>query len=120
VPAVHELSLCQAVVGTVTDHAEGRRVTAVRLRIGHFRQIVPDTMKFCWSLQVAESPLAGSVLHIDEVPAVAECRACGDSTTLTDPVVACATCGSTDADLVSGEEFLVESIDVATDAEVRP
>ena len=44
--SVHELSLASAVVDTVERHADGRRVTAVTLRSGHLRQVVPDSLEF--------------------------------------------------------------------------
>ena len=44
--AVHELSLAGAVIDTATRHADGRRVTAVHLRVGHLRQVVPDSLAF--------------------------------------------------------------------------
>ena len=78
---------------------------------GHFRQVVPDTLAYCWRLHTDGSPLAGATLDVDEIPAVVACE-CGARTTLTVPVLRCATCGRTDVTLVSGEEFLIESIDV--------
>jgi hydrogenase nickel incorporation protein HypA/HybF len=109
---VHELSLCRAIADAVTTHAAGRRVERVRLRIGHFRQVVPDTLVYCWGIHTETTPLAGSTLVIHEVPAIVECS-CGSSTTLELPVLRCSTCGSSDVRLVSGEEFLIESIDVS-------
>ena len=109
---VHELSLCRAIAGAVTEHAAGRQVERVRLRIGHFRQVVPDTLVHCWAIQTDRTDLAGAELEIEAVPAVVECAACGASTTLSLPVLRCEACDATDVSLVSGEEFLIESIDV--------
>ena len=47
---MHELALCQAIVDTVERHAGGRRVEQVDVRIGHFRQVVPDSLQFSWEL----------------------------------------------------------------------
>lgn len=109
---MHELSICRAIAATATDHAGGRPIRRVRLRIGHFRQVVPETLAHCWSLHTRDTDLEGCALEVDYVPAVARCRACGADTTLDQPIVRCGSCGSSDAELVSGEEFLVESIDV--------
>ena len=114
---VHELSLCNAIAATVTDHAAGRPIRSVRLQIGAFRQVVPDTLRFCWSARTVDSVLAGSVLDIVEVPAVVECRTCAAATTLTEPLLVCASCGGREVELVSGEEFLIESIDVGEPAQ---
>ncbi len=114
---MHELSLCNAIATTVTEHAAGRPIRSVRLRIGAFRQVVPDTLRFCWSARIADTVLADSSLDIVEVPAVVECRACGTATTLVDPLLICDACGARDVELISGEEFLIESIDVGDPAQ---
>jgi hydrogenase nickel incorporation protein HypA/HybF len=108
---MHELALSQAIAETATRRAEGRRVERVEVRIGHFRQVVPDSLQFSWELLTCGTELAGCELVIDHVPAVLACRACGRATTLDLPILVCASCGSTDVLLVSGEEFLVASID---------
>jgi len=84
------------------------------VRIGHFRQVVPDTLTHCWELQVNGTELDGSRLIVEEIPASIECRDCGATTMLELPVLRCGSCGSLSTDLVSGEEFLIDSIDVAT------
>jgi len=109
---MHELSICRAIANTASDHAGSRRVSVVRLKIGHFRQVVPETLRFCWELHTRDSALAGCVLDVQYIPAVAHCNQCDAQTELVQPIVRCGTCNSSDASLVSGEEFLIESIDV--------
>ena len=109
---MHELALCEAIVDTVTEHAQGRPVRQVNLRIGHFRQVVPDTLTFCWGVRVRDTKLESSVLSITSVPAVVECGECASTTTLVDPYRLCGSCGSTNVTMISGEEFLVESLDL--------
>lgn len=110
---MHELSLCNAIADTATHHAGGRRVTRVRLQVGHFRQVVPDTLHFCWRARTDGSILEGCDLDIVAVPAVIRCHECGGSTALDEPILRCGGCGSRSVELLSGEEFLIESIDVA-------
>ena len=110
---MHEMSLCQAIAETVTTHAEGAEVRQVSVRIGYLRQVVPDSLLFSWEVLTMDTPLAGCVLEIEHVPAVVLCRACDARTTLDMPVLACGACASPDVELVSGEEFLIVSMDVA-------
>lgn len=110
---MHELAVAQAIADTVAARAEGRRVERVEVRIGHFRQIVPDSLQFSWSLLTESTGLAGCALVIDHVPAVISCDACRAETTLDLPILLCRECGSSDVKLVSGEEFAVVSIDRA-------
>jgi hydrogenase nickel incorporation protein HypA/HybF len=110
---MHELALCEAIVDTVNREAEGRRVDRVQVRIGYFRQVVPDSLLFSWELLTESTDLAGCALDIDHVPAVVECRSCGARTTLDMPILLCGECVSSDVALLSGEEFLIASIDRA-------
>jgi hydrogenase nickel incorporation protein HypA/HybF len=105
--------VCQAIVDTVTAHASGRQVRRVTVRIGHLRQVVPDSLSFAWEVLTEGTELAGSELVVEHVPAVVECAACGERTTLDWPVLVCAACGAVDVRLVSGEEFQIASMDVA-------
>ncbi|MEL6890544.1 MAG: hydrogenase maturation nickel metallochaperone HypA [Actinomycetota bacterium] len=109
---MHELSLCSAIADAVREHAGNRPVRAVNLRIGHFRQVVPDSLRFCWSMQSADSGLADTDLVIEHVPAVVDCTACATRTELEHPIPVCGSCGSGDVTMISGEEFLIASIDL--------
>jgi hydrogenase nickel incorporation protein HypA/HybF len=84
--SVHELSLCEAILGTTIKHADGRPVTQVTVRIGHLRQVVPDALRFGWELLTEPTDLEGCALVIEQIPA-----------TVT---------------LLSGEEFLIVSMDL--------
>ena len=46
------------------------------------------------------------------MPAAIDCTACGAHTLLMLPALRCGTCNSSDVVLVSGEEFLVTSLDL--------
>lgn len=113
VRAVHELSICRSIADIVERHASGRRVTDVRVRVGHFRQVVPATLEYCWQITVSDGALAGSRLEVDHVPARMRCRTCGAEAELTVPVLRCERCDGVDTELLTGEELLVTSIDVA-------
>lgn len=88
---MHELALCQAIADTVS--------------------LVPDSLLFSWELLTAGTQLDGCELVIDHVPAVVDCRTCGQQSTLDLPILLCRSCESSDVALVSGEEFLITSID---------
>ena len=109
---MHELSICEAIADTVRQRSCGRIPTRVRVRIGYLRQVVPDSLLFSWEMVTTGSDLEGCVLDIDHVPAVVECRACGERTTLGLPILACGSCDSLDVELVAGNELDLASFDV--------
>jgi len=107
---MHELSIADAVLRIVEAHAQGRRVEAVELKVGHLRQVVPDALAFAFTL-VSEGTVAeGAELLMEEVPAAGACRACGAHTQFDGFPLACEGCGSLDVELVRGEELLVDAL----------
>jgi len=118
---MHELSLCRSIHGIV-DRARrqhgGRPVSVVHLQVGQLRQVVPETLAYCWGLVADTGPLAGSRLDIDHVPIALDCHGCGETTTVSHVLVlTCSSCGSGDVRVLRGEEFLVTSIDLVSEEE---
>jgi hydrogenase nickel incorporation protein HypA/HybF len=90
---MHELSICRAIRGIVEQHAGDRQVEVVRIQVGQLRQIVPDTLVYCWSLTNVNTVYS--------------------NTQLDEPVLICSSCGGSEVELVTGEEFLITSLEVA-------
>ncbi|MBV9918706.1 MAG: hydrogenase maturation nickel metallochaperone HypA [Solirubrobacterales bacterium] len=115
---MHELSIAQAVVQIVSDHAAGRRVEKVELRVGHLRQVVPAALEFAFELLASGSLLDGAELVIEDVPARGCCRECGTETVMSAFPLQCSDCRGFDLELLAGEELLVEAIELAGDEEM--
>lgn len=110
---MHELALCEAIAASVARRASGRPVTRVDVRIGHLRQVVPDALQFCWPMVTESTELEGAELVLEEVPAVIVCTRCATPTTLSMPVLLCPSCGSDAVELVSGDELMLVSLELA-------
>ncbi len=110
---MHELSLCQAIADHVEARAGGRPVRRVEVRIGHLRQVVPDSLQFAWEMLTETSSLSDCELAVEHIAAVVRCRGCGTDTTLEWPILICAACEGHDVDLRSGDELELAWIDVA-------
>ena len=95
---MHELSLCQAIAESVTRHADGRPVSRVAVRIGHLRQVVPDSLVFSWEMLTSGTALDGSELDVEYVPVTVECNHCHAITALDEPIMLCRACGGDDVD----------------------
>lgn len=110
---MHELSLCQGIHRIVDRARQGRTVSTVHLQVGQLRQVVPQTLCYCWELTSEGTELAGSLLDIDHVPVRLHCTDCGAGTTVRDVLlIRCESCGSGKVTVVAGEEFMVTSIDL--------
>ncbi|MDT4949900.1 MAG: hydrogenase nickel incorporation protein HypA/HybF [Pseudonocardiales bacterium] len=111
---MHELSICGSIADIVARRAPGRRVTKIHVQIGQLRQIVPDTLVYCWSMVSAETQFDGAELVVDRVPARIRCRDCEETTEVGDiPLLVCTACNGISVSVVSGEEFMVTSMDLA-------
>jgi hydrogenase nickel incorporation protein HypA/HybF len=114
---VHELSISSAIVDTAVRHAQGRRVTAVRVRLGHLRQVVGASLAFYFELVARETVCEGARLDQEVVPAALRCDACAHAWEIEQPFFRCPRCGSVDVTVTSGEELEVQSIEVEEAAE---
>lgn len=110
---MHELSICHSITKIVRRHADSGTVRVVRLRVGELRQIVPDTLTYCWQLVNEGSDLESATLEIERVPATIRCGSCEQVHTMTSAILACPTCQERKVDILSGEEFVITSLELA-------
>ena len=109
---MHEMAISSAVLESVVRHAGGRQVFAVKLRVGHLRQVVPDSLEFYWGIVTRDGVCEGSVLEQEVIAARLECTACARVWEIELPVFRCPTCGGADVRVAAGDELEVESIEV--------
>ncbi len=109
---MHELAIADSIVAIAREHAKGRRVTKVEVKVGHLRQVVPSALAFSFELVAEGTPLAGAVLEIEEVAVSTRCRPCGSLSRPEGFPLVCRTCASPDVDVVAGEELYVESLEL--------
>jgi hydrogenase nickel incorporation protein HypA/HybF len=116
---VHELSIASAVVATVERHAEGRRTSAVTLRVGRLRQVVPESLEFYFGFVARGTVCEGATLQLEVVPAQLTCS-CGHAWELDAPAFWCPACASADVRITAGNELEVDSIEVEEEACIAP
>jgi hydrogenase nickel incorporation protein HypA/HybF len=87
-------------------------VTRVDVRVGHLRQVVPDSLAFAFELVAAGTELEGARLAIQQVPARVHCAACAAATELIEFPAHCSECRSMDVELHGGDELLVDSLEI--------
>ena len=109
---MHELSIAESVVRIASRQAAGRQVTKVWMKVGHLRQVVPSALSFSFELVAEGTPVEGAQLEMEEVPVVGECRECGEQSQLESFPLQCTVCGTSDLEILRGEELLVESLEL--------
>jgi hydrogenase nickel incorporation protein HypA/HybF len=113
---MHELSLSSAVLDTAVRHADGKKVKLVELTIGALRQVVSSSLEFYFEIVSRGTVCEGARLDLNLVEARVRCGACETSWTLDDPIFRCPSCEDSEVEVLTGNEFFVESIDVEEEA----
>jgi hydrogenase nickel incorporation protein HypA/HybF len=112
---MHELGIAQNIIRLVEEavrqHGAGR-VMRVRLKIGDWSGVEPDSLSFCYEASVPGTRLAGSRLEIDRVPLRCRCPACGIEFEPERFSRACTACGETRTELISGTELEIVDFEV--------
>ena len=125
---MHELSISSAIVNTAERHAAGRKVTAVDVRVGSLRQVVPGSLVFYFEIVARDTVCADARLKLESVAALLRCPDCGRERDPAPPPLAtheplagsglppvpafrCPDCVSP-GEVIAGDELEVESIEV--------
>lgn len=109
---MHELSITRNVVAICAERAMGSRVTRVTLEIGKLSAVMPEAVRFCFDICAKDTVVEGAELQIVETPGRGRCRICGADVFLTELFGRCE-CGSTNLELVAGEELKIKEMEVA-------
>ncbi|HLA43491.1 MAG TPA: hydrogenase maturation nickel metallochaperone HypA, partial [Aggregatilineales bacterium] len=83
------------------------------LKIGDLSSIVDESVQFYWDIISQDTPAQNAKLHFERIPATMRCLDCSECYQLRHrDEFTCPHCGGTAVQLVSGDEFCVEAIDV--------
>ncbi|MFB0537762.1 MAG: hydrogenase maturation nickel metallochaperone HypA [Anaerolineae bacterium] len=112
---MHELSVTQGMLEIVLRHAQragAQRITQIHLVIGDLTSIVDDSVQFYFDFISQDTIAKGAQLVFQRTPATFRCRDCGNTFTPDKRDFTCTHCGEMSVDVVAGNEFRVESIEV--------
>jgi hydrogenase nickel incorporation protein HypA/HybF len=107
---MHEYGLCEGVLETVRQRADGRQVAGIRVRFGVRHAVVEESLAQAFSFVAAGTEAAGAVVELVTVPATIDCRDCGLRAETTDVLAVCPRCGGDDVAISGGDEMTLESI----------
>ncbi len=88
------------------------RVKIIRLDVGEFTAVVPDSLSFCFEVIIKNTPLEGVQLEMSPVPLTGRCRSCGEEFRIQDYNFICPKCAAKDIETIAGKELLVREIEV--------
>ena len=112
---MHELSVAQALVeqvDAVIRQHQAKGASRIRVRIGPLAGVVPELLASAFPLAAGGSRMAGAELEFAYAPIRVRCQGCGAETEAAPNRLVCGACGDWHTQLVSGDELLLESVEL--------
>jgi hydrogenase nickel incorporation protein HypA/HybF len=112
---MHELSIAISIVEVAEEEAASRgvQIDAVHLRLGALCGVVKDALLSCYEMACENTPLQGSRLVVEEVPAVIFCPSCRAQRPLSSiQLFGCPECGTPCSEIVQGKELEVVALEI--------
>ncbi len=111
---MHEWTIADNLVRLAASAArrEGLgKISEVHVKVGVLRQVVPETLQTAFRHLIGETEFAGAELKIEEIPLAVRCRSCGAGKAGDDLAFTCGECGSTDLEILSGDELFLDCLE---------
>lgn len=113
---MHELSIALSMIEMAAEESARRggvRVGAIHLKLGQLSGVVKEALLFSYEVACQGTPLEGSQLVIEEIPAVVYCPDCQAETTLASlQLFCCGTCETPTSQVVRGRELEVVALEI--------
>jgi hydrogenase nickel incorporation protein HypA/HybF len=109
---MHELSIAETVIETITARTGERTVSHVLLEVGILSGVSADSLAFCFELATEGTPVHGARLDIQVPAGHARCHSCSAEFSLPELIMLCP-CGSSDIEVLSGEQLRILSVEVS-------
>lgn len=113
---MHELSVCLALmeqVDRIAREHHARRVDRIVLRVGPLSGVEVPLLERAWPLASVGTGAADAELVIEAAPVRVQCSQCGVESDAQPNRLLCAGCGDYRTRLVSGDEMLLENLELA-------
>lgn len=107
--------MCQAVLKTVEQRADGRQVRGVGVRAGALLRVVPEAFAQSFEMVATDTVAHDADVEVTIVPVEVRCRTCEAEFTTDDEPLECPECGSGDLDRDGGDELILEWLEYAAD-----
>ncbi|MEW5734048.1 MAG: hydrogenase maturation nickel metallochaperone HypA [Thermodesulfobacteriota bacterium] len=114
---MHEMGIAMQIMDIVKSaipkDMPDPKVSAINLKVGKLTAIVPESLRFCFTIASRDTPFADAKLVIEEVPVRVVCKECRAESVITGPDFSCSQCKSRELAIITGRELTVASIELA-------
>ncbi len=116
---MHEMALAEGILSVVLDAAGDQAVRKVDLRVGALQLVVPESLQFSFQMASEGTLAQNASVSIEDVPARLRCKQCRAVTIIRQPPFQCERCSSPDIEIVSGDEVLVDAVELENGEVIR-
>jgi hydrogenase nickel incorporation protein HypA/HybF len=112
---MHELSVCQALIGQVERVAkkrDARRVVSIVIAVGPLSGVEAGLLEHAYPVAAAGTIAEHAKLQIEVVPVHVRCRLCGEESVVPPNRLLCANCGAWQVRVTSGEELVLKRVEL--------
>jgi hydrogenase nickel incorporation protein HypA/HybF len=113
--AVHELSVCQAMLTQVAELAAVRGASVVEkitIEVGPLSGVEPALLASAFEILRAGGCAAEATLSIELTPVTIGCLACGGQSQTSPNLLVCALCGGFRTRIVAGDELRLRRVEL--------
>jgi hydrogenase nickel incorporation protein HypA/HybF len=110
---MHELAICQALIGQVTNVARKENAGAVSeiyVSVGPLSGVEGPLMQNAFPIAAAGTVADTATLYLDETPIRIRCEECGAESEVKMNHLVCSGCGDWRTTLISGDELLLQRV----------
>ncbi len=112
---MHEMAITQSIMSIALEQAQAnqaKRISRIDLAIGEMTGIVDECVEFYFGFLSKDTIAAGARLVFEHPPVKLRCRKCGMTFSPAPTAWSCPGCGESGAEIISGRECSVTSIEV--------
>ena len=113
---MHELAITESLLEITLKHTEAanaKKVNSLNIVIGQMSSVVDESVQFYWDFVAQNTIAEGATLNFERIPAKFLCHNCQTEFTLNGhPDFICPQCESGQVQVIGGDEFRLDSIDV--------
>lgn len=110
---MHELAICQALIGQVADVAREQRASSVSdiyVSVGPLSGVEGPLLRNAFPIAAAGTIATAAKLHLQTMPIRVFCEECGEESEAAMNRLVCESCGDWRTRLVSGDELLLQRV----------
>ena len=112
---MHELSITQNILSIALEkatEAKASKITKIDLTIGEISGVVSECVQFCFDFLSNDTIAAKASLSFEKIPFQLHCRNCATVFSPGNLHWACSNCQKQEAEIISGRECYINSIEV--------